>query len=278
MNTYDEVLSKVLDKMLASRNCEVVDEVLRQSLLELLRGRLHEIARRTTNWSNHAGRSAPSYFDLERTFTLMNIQVGGLKSICLSQPHSLAAVECPALETQDQDFHKGPQPMLSATKAREMGSTSYIPDYLPPFPGAHTYKNTLIEKITDRSYVAVRNRHAENELNTQKALNAFYLRCYPTISLFENTQGDGSGHVLDLGPLNNVPYSDALMPQSQVFDTDIYASMEVITHKALDCRFLEEPKLRISRPSSENHEGEDVEMEEPSSNEGAGGVSMQDFT
>ncbi|XP_043650976.1 transcription initiation factor TFIID subunit 8 isoform X2 [Drosophila teissieri] len=233
MNTYDEVLSKVLDNLLASKNCEVVDEVLRQSILELLRGRLREIAHRTSNWSNHAGRSAPSYFDLERTFTLMNIKVGGLKSICLGQPDSLAVVECPALETQDHDFHKGPQPMLSAAKAREMASTSYIPDYLPPFPGAHTYKNTLIEKITDRSYVAVRNRHAENEINTQKALNAFYLRCNPKISLFENAQGDGSGHVLDLGPPKKLPYSDALMPQSQVFDTDIYASMEVITHKAI---------------------------------------------
>ncbi|EDV52644.1 transcription initiation factor TFIID subunit 8 [Drosophila erecta] len=262
MNAYDEILSKVLDKLLASRNCKVDDEVLRQSMLELLRNRFRDIAHRTTNWSNHAGRSAPSYFDLERIFILMNIHLGGLKSICQAQTGSLAMVECPALETPDQDFHKGPQAMLSGTKARELACSSYIPDYLPPFPGAHTYRNTLIEKTTDRSYVAVRNRHAENELSTQKALNGFYLRCNPKISLFENTQGDASGHILDLGAPKKLPYSDALMPQSQVFDTDIYASMEVITHKALNCRFLEEPKLRGSRTSSENREGDGEEMEE----------------
>jgi len=38
MNTYDEVLATVLDNLLASKNCEVVDDVLRQSMLELLRG------------------------------------------------------------------------------------------------------------------------------------------------------------------------------------------------------------------------------------------------
>ncbi|EDX11373.1 transcription initiation factor TFIID subunit 8 [Drosophila simulans] len=270
MNTYDEVLSTVLDNLLASKNCEVVDDVLRQSMLELLRGRFREIANRTTNWSNHAGRCAPSYFDLERTFMRMNIRVGELKAMYEGQPDSLALVECKAPETQDQDFHSGPPPILSSTKAMVLASTAYIPDYLPPFPGAHTYKNSPIEKVTDRSYVAIRNRHAENELSTQKALNQYYLRCNPNISLFEETQRDGSGHVLDLGLPKKLPYSDALMPRNEVFDTDIYAPIEVITHKALDCRFLEKPKLHSSRPSPGNFEDEDVEMEERCSPGGLG--------
>lgn len=163
----------------------------------------------------------------------MNIKVGELKAMYEGQPDSLVLVECNAPETQDQDFHSVPQPVLSSTKAVELASTTYIPDHLPPFPGAHTYKSSTIEKVTDRSYVAMRNRHAENELNTQNALNQYYLRCNPNISLFEETQLDGSGHVLDLGPPKKLPYSDALMPRNQVFDTDIYAPIEVITHKGI---------------------------------------------
>ncbi|XP_016989132.1 transcription initiation factor TFIID subunit 8 [Drosophila rhopaloa] len=266
MNSYEEVLYKVLDNLLADKNCEVKDELLRHSMVELLRGRFREIAIRTTNGANHAGRSTPSYFDLERTFGLMNIKVGDLKAICQGHSESAAVLECPEPQTCDEDFHRGPQPLLSGTKAREMGCNSHIPDYFPPFPGAHTYKNTVMEQVTDRSYVAVRNRHAENELNTQKALNRFYLGCNPKISLFENSQADNSCKVLTVGPPKKPAYLDALMPRSQVFEKDIYESKEEITHAALVCPFLMEPKEQSSRQSTGNYRGEDVEMQEPRSN------------
>ncbi|XP_017010585.3 transcription initiation factor TFIID subunit 8 [Drosophila takahashii] len=266
MNAYDEALSKVLDNLLAQKNCEVVDDVLRQSMLELLRDRFREIANRTTNWANHAGRSQPSYFDVERTFGLLDIKVGDLKAICQGHSESKAAVVFPGPQTCDQDFHRGPQPLLSASKPREMACTSHIPDYFPPFPGAHTFKNTVMEQVTDRSYVAVRNRRAENELNTQKALNGFYLRCGPNLSLFESGQSDEIGKVLSVGPPKKPAFLDALMPRSQVFEKDIYESKEEITHAALLCPFLMEPKEQSSRQSSGNYEGEDVEMQEPRSN------------
>ncbi|KAI8040261.1 transcription initiation factor TFIID subunit 8 isoform X1 [Drosophila gunungcola] len=267
MNSYEEVLFKVLDNLLAEKNCDVKDELLRHSMVDLLRNRFREIAVGTSNGANHAGRSAPSYFDLERTFGLMDIKVGDLKAIC--QGHSAEAVpllECPVPQTLDEDFHKGPQPMLSGTKGREMGCNSHIPDYFPPFPGAHTYKNTVMEQVTDRSYVAVRNRHAENQLNTKKALNGFYLGCSPNASLFENSKPDDSCRLLTVGPPKKPAYVDALMPRSQVFEMDIYETKEEITHAALVCPFLMEPKEQISRQSTENCGVEDVEMQEPCSN------------
>ncbi|XP_017048532.1 transcription initiation factor TFIID subunit 8 [Drosophila ficusphila] len=265
MNSYEEALYKVLDNLLAAKNCEVQDELLRHSMVELLKDRFREIAVRTTNGANHAARSSQSFFDLERTFAMMNIKVGDLKAICQGQQESEseAIVECPGAQTRDEDFHRGPQPMLSmTTKAREMGCNSHIPDYLPPYPAAHTYKHTIMKQVTDRSYVTVRTRHAENQLSTVKALNRFYLGCSPSISLFENQQGDDSCRVLSVVPPKKPAYLDALMPRSQVFETDIYECKKEITHGALVCPFLMEPKKYSSPQSTGNYRGENVEIQE----------------
>ncbi|XP_016955309.1 transcription initiation factor TFIID subunit 8 [Drosophila biarmipes] len=265
MNAYDEALSKVLDHLLAMKNCEVVDEVLRQSMLALLRDRFREIANRTTNWSNHAGRTEPCYFDVEATFDRMDIKVSDLKAICQADSEAEDVVECPEPETCDQDFHRGPQPMLCATKPREMACTSHIPDYLPPFPAPHTYRNTVMEQVTKRSYLTARERHAENQLNTQRALNGFYLRCNPKLSLFESNQNNEVGNVLAVLPPKKPSFLDALMPRSQVFETDIYENKEEITHAVLRCRFLKEPKEPREQSSHrpvEHCQAEDVEMQE----------------
>jgi len=160
----------------------------------------------------------------------MNIQVRDLVAVCRGHSESEDVVKCPEPQTCDQDVHRGPQPMLCATKPREMACTSHIPDYLPPFPGPHTYRNTVMEQVTDRSYLAVRERHAENQLNTQKALNAFYLRCSPKLSLFESIQSDEVGSVLAVVPPKKPSFLDALMPRSEVFEKDIYEYKEEITH------------------------------------------------
>ncbi|XP_017080595.2 transcription initiation factor TFIID subunit 8 [Drosophila eugracilis] len=282
MNAYEEALSQALDELLAMKNCEVVDVVLRQSMLELLRDseypkkkskiaipinhrllkEIREIAVRTTNLSNHAGRTAPSYFDLERVFGLMKINAGDLKATAQRHLETGEVVECPAPQTLDQDFHKGPQPMLTASRPREMGCITHIPDYFPPFPGAHTYKNTVMEQVTDRGYITVRNRHADNELNIQKALNKFYLKSSPKITLIESGSGDVSGQVLAPGPPKKPSFLDALMPRNQVFDTDIYENKEEITHGALICPFLMDPKERRSDQSPGHFVGDDVEMQE----------------
>lgn len=191
---------------------------------------IREIGIRTTNASNHAGRTAPSYFDLERTFGQMGIAVADLRAMCCSQRLPQEPVQCPRPMTRDDDFHRGPEPMLSETSVRELAGCSHIPDYFPPFPGAHTYKKTWMKKSTDKDYQTVRECHAENQQRAQRALNGFYLGCEPSISLIGVETKEESFKVLTQNPVKQMACVSGLLPRNEVFETDIYEVKEEITH------------------------------------------------
>ncbi|KAH8286607.1 hypothetical protein KR054_012196 [Drosophila jambulina] len=230
MNCYEEALYKVVDQMLMAKDCGLEDGFMRHSLVELLRNKIREIGTRTTNGSNHAGRTAPTFFDLERTFGQLGIVAADLKAMCCSQKRTQPHVRCPEPKTRDEDFHKGPEPMLTETSSRELAGCSHIPDSFPPFPGTHTYKSTFIKKSTEKSYEAVRRCQAENQLSAQRALNGFYLGCEPSLSLTGNNHSTNSFKVLVVDPREKMACMDALMPRSEVFEKDIYEAPDEITH------------------------------------------------
>ncbi|KAH8343087.1 hypothetical protein KR059_004854 [Drosophila kikkawai] len=231
MNSYDKALYKVVDQMLTAKDCGLEDGFMRHTLVELLRNKIREIGTRTSNGSNHAGRPVPSFFDLERTFGQMGITAADLRAMIRSQGRIQHPVQCPKPETRDEDFHKGPEPMLTETNTRELAGCSHIPDNFPPFPGAHSYKSTLIKKRTEKSYEEVRQCHAENQLSAQRALNGFFLGCEPNLSLTGSTlTKEDSFKVLVLDPRQKVACVDALMPRSEVFEKDIYEAKDEITH------------------------------------------------
>ncbi|XP_017098322.3 transcription initiation factor TFIID subunit 8 [Drosophila bipectinata] len=265
MNRYDKALYDVVDSMLAARKCVVEDQQIRHQLVELLRNKLCEIAVQTTNGANHAGRTSASYFDLERAFRLMGIEAGDLKSVKEGYP-PVKAVRCPAPRTQQQKICRGPKRMLTATPKKEMAKLSYVPDYLPPFPPAHTYKGTLMEKRPNKTYVTARICQSGNQQGLKKALNGFFLNAYPSTPIFPKFEGDTKFNLLEIGTSQTPPYLRALKPRDQIFETDIYEVKEEITHESLNCPFLMEPKLKSSRQSGQLGCGEDVEMLQPLKN------------
>ncbi|KAH8310197.1 hypothetical protein KR067_001865 [Drosophila pandora] len=229
MNRYDEALYKVVDTLLAVKECMVVDDKIRHQLVYLLRNKFHEIAVQTTNGANHAGRTSASYFDLERTFRLMGIEAADLNAVKQAYPPG-RVVRCSEPQTREEDFHKGPHILLSSTSKQEMASRSHIPDYFPAFPGTHTYKTTMMEQCPNKDYVSVRIRQAENQQNLQKALNGFFLGANPSTSLFSKAKEDTRFNLLEIDASKNPSYLSALKPVNQVFETDIYETKEEITH------------------------------------------------
>lgn len=147
------------------------------------------MAESISNGANHAGRSTPCYFDVERTLRQLGVQVADLKALRSASEESKipqALVKFPGCGTRDEDFHQYPQ--LEINQDRLSRNGHHIPKFLPPFPSLHTYRNTLMDIYTDRNYVSQRERRAQHRISTQSALNEYYVRTRPTTSLFSEPQ------------------------------------------------------------------------------------------
>ncbi|XP_017841686.1 transcription initiation factor TFIID subunit 8 isoform X2 [Drosophila busckii] len=235
MNPYDESLKQMLNHLLLERHCELESELVGDKLIMLLQHRLRDIAVRTSSAANYAGRSSPCYFDVERTFQQLGIRISELQA--LRSERQTHALQFAPLETQDENLHQTPD--LDVNQQRGARSGRHIPKYLPPYPSVHTYKQTRMDLITDRGYVAERERRAQHRSNTQRALNKFYLRTQPTASLFNSKSEQGV--VLQVQTAGKPAYLSALMPQDEIFDVDIYEFVaEPLSEKAQGNSFLRE--------------------------------------
>ncbi|KAH8339248.1 hypothetical protein KR074_008390, partial [Drosophila pseudoananassae] len=265
MNSYDEALYKVVDTILAAKKCVVEDQQIRHQLVELLRNKFRQIAVQTTNGANHAGRTSATYFDLERAFRLMSIEAADLKAVKEGYP-PVKAVLCPEPLSEDPKICRGRKRTLTSTSMSEMSKRSYIPDYFPPFPPAHTYKGTMMRKCPRKNYVWTRIQQSRNQRGLAKALNEFFMGAYPTTAIFPKFEGDTKFNLLEIDMSQTPPYLHALKPRDQIFETDIYEAKEEITHASLNCPFLMEPKLKSSRQTGNGDWEEDVEMLQPLKN------------
>lgn len=147
------------------------------------------MAESISNGANHAGRTTPCYFDVERTMRQLGVQVADLKALRIASEESQTQqpiVKFTACETRDEDFHQYPQ--LEINQDRLSRNGHHIPKFLPPFPSLHTYRNTMMDIYTDRNYVSQRERRAQHRISTQSALNEYYVRTRPTTSLFSEPQ------------------------------------------------------------------------------------------
>ncbi|XP_020817065.1 transcription initiation factor TFIID subunit 8 [Drosophila serrata] len=260
MNAYDRVLYKVVWKLLMTIDCRVKNRFILDLLVEELRIIIRFIATRTTNASNHAGRTVPTLFDLERTFRQLGFVAYHVRDTqCRSYSYRLGGpVKCPDPQTRDEDFHRGPEPMLTETSIRELPVSSHIPDHFPPFPGAHSFKGTSIKKSRKKTYSAVRKGHALNQHWTQSALNKFYLGSEPYLSLNGNHKAAESiFKVLVLDPREKMACLDALMPRNEILKIDVYEDKDEKNPLASQCPFLMEPKME----STHQYDGmEDIIM------------------
>lgn len=261
MNPYENALIQVVEHLLKERNCYVSNSLVRDRLVIMLRMReflvctsnillsfpllsgLRYIAVSVSNGANHAGRTTPSYFDVERTLRQLGVQVQDLRAVRSasekSQQSQKALVKFRTCETRDEDFHQCSQ--LDTHPERSSRSGRHIPKFLPPFPSVHTYRNSIMEIYTDRNYVSQRERRAQHRISTQCALNGYYVRTRKTMSLFSEPQrgteflgksrANCTGYIsnklfLSLVLSSNQPkqaaYRDALMPRDEIFDEDIY--------------------------------------------------------
>ncbi|XP_032291203.1 transcription initiation factor TFIID subunit 8 isoform X2 [Drosophila virilis] len=261
MNPYEEILGQVMDQMLMQKDCNTENKLVHDKLVVLMRYRLRDIAVTTSNAACHAGRSTPCYFDVERTFRVLGIGVRGLRELRDSSAETQPTpISFSPVETRDEDIHQSPQ--LDINQSRGLRSGRHIPKYMPPFPGVHTYKNTMMDIVTDRGYVSERQRRAELQLSTQRALNRYYLRTRPAISLFIEPQRGTEFMVLNVNVPKKPAYLTALMPRDEVFDVDIYEFNEPPNERARNNPFMKKPHDKSECNQSIEEDNNENESEE----------------
>ncbi|KRG06248.1 probable inactive protein kinase DDB_G0270444 isoform X2 [Drosophila mojavensis] len=263
MHPYDEVLRQIVEQMLIQKECQTDNQHVLDNLVILMRNRVRDIARITTNAASHAGRSTSCYFDVERTFRMLGIGVSGLREIRDADPETQPpGVTLPPTEIRDDDFHQSPQQDINQQRGTRSGR--HIPKHLPPFPGLHTYKNTMMGIVTDRGYIMERERSAQLQRNAQRALNSFFQRTLPTTSLFSGRHPKRKHTeflLLTAEPSTTPAYLSALMPKNEVYDTDIYKSNNEINPMAHTNPFLQKPKGLPSESSDEEEFEREIERE-----------------
>ncbi|KAH8415533.1 hypothetical protein KR222_002468 [Zaprionus bogoriensis] len=224
--------------------------MLRDKLVVLWHIRLREIAVSISSAASHAGRTTPCYFDVERTLKQLGVHGQELRKVRSAVDQAQAQgpiVKFPMFDTPDEEYHLSPQ--LDINQERGMRSGRHIPKFLPPFPSVHTYRNTMMDMYTDRNYVSQREKLAQHRMSTQKALNGYYVRTQPTMSLFTEPQNGSEFLVLTLKKPKEPAYQSALMPRDEIFDVDIYEFNEQPNEKSKVSIYLKEPQLVSTRPS-----------------------------
>ncbi|XP_017862843.1 PREDICTED: probable inactive protein kinase DDB_G0270444 isoform X3 [Drosophila arizonae] len=263
MHPYDEVLRQIVEQMLIQKECQADNQHVLDNLVILMRNRVRDIAKITTSAASHAGRSMSCYFDVERTFRMLGIGVSGLREIRDADPETQPpGVTLPPTEIRDEDFHQSPQQDINQQRGTRSGR--HIPKHLPPFPGLHTYKNTMMGIVTDRGYIMERERSAQLQRNAQRALNSFFQRTLPTTSLFSGRHPKRKHTeflLLTAEPSTTPAYLSALMPKNEVYDTDIYKSNNEINPMAHTNPFLQKPKGLPSESSDEEESVRVIESE-----------------
>ncbi|KAH8295648.1 hypothetical protein KR018_001395 [Drosophila ironensis] len=243
MDCYEIALGKVVNRLVEEKGAQIKDKVVMSYLIEKLAKNIRTLAVQTCNGAYLAGRSVPTYFDLERAFILLDIDLAKLRAV-KSSSYLRPAVNFTVPKTRDEDYHKVPQAMLNHTTQREMSHIPHIPDYLPPYPGTHTFRATWMELCPEKNYLNTRERLSTNRLNLEKALNSYYLGLGPKCSLFLAPQPDDQFELVKVTEPKRPAYMDALMPRDHFLGN--YGESKEETNAALNSPFLMEPKLERS--------------------------------
>ena len=183
------------------------------TLLQMLQGLIYEIGRSSRAFSELSGRTEPLVGDVVVALIEMGLNCDSIASyamrsnrVIIPSPQMMAKQSTPRI--------------LQAGEKKQ--PSSYIPDYLPPFPDPHSYIRTPTYKQPVTEYEAIREKSATQKRDVERALTRFMAKtCEQSLThtLFPDEQ---MCHLFPLIALKIEanPYLNALLPKDQVFDDD----------------------------------------------------------
>jgi len=179
-------------------------------LLQMLQSLIFEMGRSSRAFCELSGRTEPLVGDVVVALIEMGLDCDSIAAYGL-RPNR---VQIPSPQVMPK------QNIPRTLQAGEKKSlSSYIPEYLPPFPDPHSYIRTPTHKQPVTEYEAIREKSATQKRDVERALTRFMAKtCEPSLShtLFPNEQ---MCHLFPLISLKVEPnaYLNALLPQDQVF-------------------------------------------------------------
>ena len=215
-NGRRKVLTAAVSAIVYDAGFALADRVSLETLVEMLQSLLTEMGKSSRSAAELAGRTEVVVPDVVLALVEMGLNVDSIPEYGRSQMRSSKIViPAPGIAAK--------QSVPKILQAGEKKSHfSYIPDYLPPFPDAHSYIRTPTHKQPVTEYEAIREKSASQKRDVERALSRFMAKTSessPSHSLFPE---DMLSHHFPLIPLkiSPHPYLIALLPKDQVFEDD----------------------------------------------------------
>lgn len=191
-------------------------------LTVMLQSLITEMGRTSQMMAEHNGRCEVTPNDLIITLIDMGLNVESILEFA-NKKDLISRIPTPGRE----------QPQKQPT-ILHIGQTrpkhSYIPDYFPDFPDAHSYIRTPTQRQPISEYEAIRDKAASQKRDLERALTRFMAKTCesnPEHSLFANNASLNKFFPLISIRPSALPFLDALLPKDQIFDDDDEQSNDI---------------------------------------------------
>lgn len=231
---YRRLLKMVVAALCKQAGFDIADQIVLETLTEMLASYLVECGRSSRIMADLAGRTQILPIDvslalIEMGFSLQNFNISALR------------------DTGGRIIVPGPRPTPSPseTKVIHVGKIRphppHIPDFMPPFPDPHTYVRTQPQIEYQSDYESARESAAVQQRNMEMSLVKFMLKIEPNIQLHATET-----QLAVLKPqLESKPYLSALLPpDDEIKDSGMDLSAMNESAAVSDSSLLDNPFLR----------------------------------
>jgi len=191
------------------------DESAIELLTVMMQSLINEIGRECQMLAEHNGRCEVTPTDLVDTLIDLGLNVESILDYA-KKKNLIFRIPTPGREQPQK------QPTILHT-GQSRPKHSYIPDYFPSFPDAHSYIRTPTQRQPISEYEAIRDKAASQKRDLERALTRFMAKTCesdPEHSLFaQNASLNKYFPLISIKP-SPLPFLDALLPKDQIFDDD----------------------------------------------------------
>ncbi|GAB1610924.1 transcription initiation factor TFIID subunit 8-like [Argonauta hians] len=204
-----KILKMVVCSLCYDAGCSKVENIVAETLVEMMQSFLCEIGRSSQSYSELSGRTTPMLSDVVMSLIEMGTKIDQIP-IYAKKPNKNVFIP-------PTHKHVPPLPGILETGERKQ-HPSYIPDYFPPFPGPHSYIRTPTYRDPVTDYQLVREKVASQKRDIERALTRFIANTGKTQKLFNDDTG--AFPLIAVKPIL-MPYLNALLPKDQDLDAQL---------------------------------------------------------
>lgn len=226
------------------------------TLVQLFISFLNELSRSAKQFCEHAGRTEPLPNDVFMALIEMGIDITSIPTYALrSHRHIIPTPMTASKPTTPKILQTG----------QKRSHSSYIPDYLPPFPDSHSYIQTPTMKRPIEDYETLREKTSTQNRDVERGLTRFMARTCRSKHKYSLFNDEPMASLFPLISIkdDNAPYLSALFPKDQTWEDDYYTERKMLLKKLakknLKIEVSPNDSVEYMRELSEQLNSEEVE-------------------